>query len=78
MENSITTKSKDSDLQKLRKRLPGRYVPLVQEKLETEYSPAMIYAVLSGQRQNLTILRALISVAEDCEELNKKLSNDSQ
>lgn len=78
MENNHTMTSRKEDLQKLRKRLPGKYVKLVQEKLDTEYKARTIRAVLAGTRENMEILSALFSVAEDCETLNDKLSKDSQ
>lgn len=78
MENNHTSSERKNDLQKLRDRLPGKYVRLVQQKLERQYKPSTIRAVLRGDRENIDILKALVAVAEDCEKLNDKLSNDSQ
>lgn len=55
-------------LKRLRSRLPSGYQRLTHERLRGQYTMSHISMVANGKRNNATILKALIRVAEQHEQ----------
>jgi len=60
-----------TDLKKLRKRLPRSWAKLIAEKLNL--SPIYVFKVLSGDRNNDTVILAAIDLAEESKEEKEKM-----